>query len=313
MNLGKPLIIVSHPRSGSHFLLTSILQNCKHFKTVIPFFSLETLLVPGDKTVSENFLSWYKNILNKGDVPILGTNCLREDCMEFVNKMPKDRDDVKIINHIINQGVFIYIERDPVQSLLSWYKLAKSGGAMAFSGSKTRLSKLEYKDFYELPNLHKMPHRDFQDFDTKTIKFIAYHHASWKKNLKLKNNLIVKYKDLNDKYENEIVKIFDFLKKNYNFKKWPINLNRPPYSKEARKYKALDKIQRKLGFQLNNLPFKLIIKKFFKIDLDNLDNEIISAKLASQTPTVDKNYVPNTEINDKIRTMYKKYYLDYSQ
>jgi len=25
MNLGKPLIIASHPRSGSHFLLTSIL------------------------------------------------------------------------------------------------------------------------------------------------------------------------------------------------------------------------------------------------------------------------------------------------
>ena len=95
--------------------------------------------------------------------------------------MPKDRTDVKIIDHILKEGIFINIIRDPRESLLSWYKLSKSGGAMTFSASKVRLAKLTYKDFYKFTNIHKLPHKDFSDYDTSTVKYCAYHHYSWKR------------------------------------------------------------------------------------------------------------------------------------
>ena len=57
---GKPLIIVSHPRSGSHFLINSIRQNADNlFGVQKPFFALDSLMVPGDKSLSENFIKWF--------------------------------------------------------------------------------------------------------------------------------------------------------------------------------------------------------------------------------------------------------------
>ena len=61
---GKPLIIVSHPRSGSHFLINSIRQNADNlFGVQKPFFALDSLLVPGDKSVAENYQKGNKNTL----------------------------------------------------------------------------------------------------------------------------------------------------------------------------------------------------------------------------------------------------------
>ena len=66
------------------------------------------------------------------------------------------------------------------ECLLSWYKLCKSGGAITFAGSKFRLSNMNYEEFIDSSNMHKLPNRSLMEYDATTLDFCAYHHASWK-------------------------------------------------------------------------------------------------------------------------------------
>jgi len=309
---GKPLIIVSHPRSGSHFLINSIRQNADNlFGVQKPFFALDSLLVPGDKSVAENFYKWFTETVALNKTPVIEAKCLKEDCEAFVKKMPESRLDVKIIKHILKEGIFINLIRDPRESLLSWYKLSKSGGAMAFSASKVRLSNLNFKDFFELPNIHKLTYRDFNDYDTSTIKFCAYHHFSWRKNLGDKG-LFVYYRELNGDFQNTIKKVFDFLKKNFNYNKWPANYVRPPDASRSRYYRKFGKLIKRFEKIFYSNFFKQIFKKFFNFELENLKKTIDSAFLSSQLPLIDKNYKPEKETNDLIIKLYNEAYKEYS-
>ena len=202
--------------------------------------------------------------------------------------MPKERLDVQIINYLIKNAVFINIIRDPRQSLLSWYKLSKSGGAMTFSASKIRLANLIYKDFYKLPNLHKMPHKDFSDYDTSTVKYIAYHHYSWKDYVSKNDGLVLYYKDLNQNFENSINQVFDFLKKKYKYDTWPDSYMRPPNASLSRYYRKLGKLIKNFEFifysRINKKIFKL-----FNINLDNLRKTIEQAQ--NDARSAQKKYI----------------------
>ncbi len=313
MNMqGKPLIIVSHARSGSHFLINSIRQNADaNFAVQKPFFALDSLLVPGDESVSKAFLKWYEKTISEKKIPIIESKCLREDCLQFIEKMPKERLDVQIIDYLIKNAVFINIIRDPRQSLLSWYKLSKSGGAMTFSASKIRLANLIYKDFYKLPNLHKMPHKDFSDYDTSTVKYIAYHHYSWKDYVSKNDGLVLYYKDLNQNFKNSIHQVFDFLKKKYTYDVWPRSYMRPPNASLSRYYRKLGKLIKNFEFifysKINKKIFQL-----FNINLDNLKKTIESAFLSSQLPLLEREYFPDKETNDIIIKHYNEAYKKYS-
>jgi len=311
---GKPLIIVSHARSGSHFLINSIRQNADNlFGVQNPAFGLDSLLVPGDDTASNNFLQWYRKTTSENKTPIIEAKCLLEDCVQFVKKMPKDRADVKIIDHILKEGIFINIIRDPRESLLSWYKLSKSGGAMTFSASNVRLAKLTYKDFYKLTNIHKLPHKDFSEYDTSTVKYCAYHHYSWKKYVTNNKGYFVYYQDLNNNFDNSIFDVFSFLKKNYEYyKEWPKKCTRPPNAYKSRYYRKIGKIIRKFENIFYSKFNKKIFKFFLNFDLHSLKNVIESSFFASQIPTIEKDYKPSNEINEIILKEYNKAYKDYS-
>ena len=309
----KPIIVVSHPRSGSHFLINSLRQNADNlFGVQKPFFALDSLLVPGDKTNSEKFIKWYKEVISLKKTPVIEAKCLLEDLEQFVNKMPKDRLDVQIINHILKEGIFINLIRDPRECLLSWYKLSKSGGAMAFGASKIRLANLSYKDFHELPNIHKLTYKDFSDYDTSTVKYCAYHHYSWEKHVSNKKGLIVYYKDLNENFNETIIYVFGFLKKNFNHNYWPERFVRPPNAYKSRYYRKIGKLIKKFeGFIYSKFSEK-ILKSLFRIDVNNLRKAIDSAFLSSQVPLVDKDYKPDQKTNDQILKNYNEAYKKYS-
>ena len=309
---GKPLIITSHARSGSHFLINSIRQNAdKFFGVQKPFFALDTLLVPGDESVGKSFLDWYQKMISLKRVPVIESKCLREDCIQFVQKMPKDRLDVQIVDYILKNGVFINIIRDPRESLLSWYKLSKSGGAMTFSASKIRLANLKYKDFYKLPNLHKFAYKDFSDHDTSTIKYIAYHHYSWKEYTSSNGGLVLYYKDLNENFKKSINEVFNFLKIKYSHTVLPENYTRPPNSSLSRYYRKFGKLIKNFEFIFYS-KFNKKIFKMFNIDLENLRKTIESAFLASQLPLLERDFRPDKEINDMIIRLYNEAYKEYS-
>jgi len=310
---GKPLIIVSHPRSGSHFLINSIRQNADNlFGVQKPFFALDSLMVPGDKTLSENFIKWFNETNNLNKTPVIEVKCLIEDLEQFVNKMSKNRLDVQVVEYILREGIFINLIRDPRECLLSWYKLSKSGGAMAFSSSKLRLANLKYEDFYKLTNLHKLTYRDFDEYDTSTVKYCAYHHYSWYQNVSKKNGLLVYYKDLDEDFLKTINTIFIFLKKNFNYSRWPENYIRPPNAYQSRYYRKIGKLIKRFERIIYSKITRKILRFFFKTEIDNLRKIIESAFLSSQLPLVDRDYKPNQKTNDVILEHYNQAYKKYS-
>ncbi len=310
---GKPLIIVSHPRSGSHFLINSIRQNADNlFGVQKPFFALDSLMVPGDKSLSEKFIKWFNETNDLNKTPVIEVKCLIEDLEHFINKMPKDRLDVQIVDYILKEGIFINLIRDPRECLLSWYKLGKSGGAMAFSSSKLRLANLRYEDFYKLTNIHKLTYKDFEDYDTSTVKYCAYHHYSWHQNVSKKKGLLIYYKDLNGDFLKTLNTIFDFLKKNFNYSKWPEKYVRPPNAYQSRYYRKIGKLIRRFEGVIYSKITRKILRFFFKVEINNLRKIIESAFLSSQLPLVDRDYKANAKTNDQILEHYNEAYKKYS-
>jgi len=295
----KPLIICSHPRSGSNFLFNAIRFNTDVFdfpKDNATFFSsIEHLLLPGDKSIVDDWISWFERNISQKNSPIIRTNCLPEDLQKFVKLVPSNKATVKIVKYILKKGIFLYIKRDPLETLVSWYKYAKSGGTITSSGSGLRLQNTKLNDFCNIPNLHKLPHRNFENYDLTTISFLAKHHLLWKKFIKKnKNGYIISYSDLKYDYEKTINNIFYNLKKDFNLIKIPKNYFKPATQNKAKYFRKIWKILNYLFF-LKNFKF---FKKF--------ENKIIFNMSSSQSPA--REYDKNLEISSNYKKTINKLY-----
>ena len=139
-----------------------------------------------------------------------------KDLNNFV-ELNQNVEVVKIIKEILMNGIFLNILRDPRKCLLSWYKLCKSGGAITFAGSKSRLSNMNYEEFIDSTNMHKLPNRSVMEYDATTLDFCAYHHNSWKIFTEKRGDYVINYNDLNQNYQNSLKTILHFLTKKLNF------------------------------------------------------------------------------------------------
>lgn len=309
----NPILVVSHPRSGSHFLMTALRQNYpKIFSIQNPYFAIDNLLIPGDHSISKKFVDWYYDTKVNKKIPLIEIKCLHEDLHNFV-ELNKNLESVKIIKEILRDGIFLNILRDPRECLLSWYKLCKSGGAITFAGSKFRLSNMNYEEFINSSNMHKLPNRSLMEYDATTLDFCAYHHNSWKVFTEKKDDFVIYYDDLNKNYQNSLSSILRFIEKKLNFKleENNLDLSRPPNAYSARYYRKIGKFIKKIDFILYS-DFVIKSAKMINFNIDNLREKIISSFLASSLPIVDKEYKPNEELNKKILIKYNKVYEKYS-
>ncbi len=313
MNI-NPILVVSHPRSGSHFLMTALRQNFPNvFDVQSPYFALDNLLIPGDQTIKKRFVEWYNHTINQNKIPLIEIKCLIEDLRNFIEINDKNSKEVKIVQEIINNGVFLNIIRDPRNCLLSWYKLCKSGGAITFAGSKFRLSNMNYEEFISSTNMHKLPNRKLMDYDLTTLDFCAYHHSSWKNFTENKKDQIIYYNELNKNYETSFKEILKFIEK--KFELMLINdqnkFDRPPNAYDARYYRKIGKFIK----HFESIFYSNKSKKIFKllnINLSKLREKITSSFLASSLPEVEREFKPQEDLNHKILEKYNKAYEKYS-
>ena len=287
----KYIIVASHPRSGTHFLIDSLTLNLKNisFPKIRPSYStIENLILPHDQEIYMQWEKWLSECEKNNLVPIIKTHCLPDDIATFI-KISESKE-AKLLKKIFNNSIQIYIKRDPLTTLKSWFEFAKGGTVVTLNSAQYRFQNLQFKDFLLLENLHKMPHRNFSNFDKNLIEFLSYHHSAWISHInKKESGIIVNYEDLKENYDNTLNKILIKLK----LKKQKEDLVKPLTQNQV-------KIFRYIIRAANKLKLFSIIDKFHFFKKIN--------KSSSVPPNTKLKFNLEDEDKDLIEKIYKKEY-----
>lgn len=195
----KTILVVSHPRSGTHFLIDSIMRNFRdmEFPHIRPSFpSMENLLLYHDRNVSDMFHDYVFS--SNGKNRIVKTHILPDEFEMALNSKkyfpnPKDR---RIMEHVYFNAEKLYISRDVKDVMVSWFYYHKSGAAL-HGAMASRIQDATLPEFIRFSNHHIMPCRGFSDFDENLITYWSYHNKRWKE----QNVISLQYEDLKCNFE----------------------------------------------------------------------------------------------------------------
>lgn len=193
-SIKKTLIVCSHERSGTHFLMNSIAANSKY--SVDPFLNFDSNFF-GDMV---NFYST-KGIENffKKIISVSSNNKTY-----YLSSIVKSHHNCIYFNNLFNNPnfIFIYIYRNPIDTLISYWNY------------------INYWDWHEGPKkktiysfIQSAPEGQMLRYQAKSYNTIfdrwASHVSSWYEQSKNTNNIIfINYENLNEFFEQSCFKIF---------------------------------------------------------------------------------------------------------
>ena len=207
------VIVAGHPRSGTHLVIDTIRLNFKKsdFPLLRPSFStIENLILPHDGKVLDLWINWLENCSRNNLIPVIKTHCLPSDIQSYLKIMRHTKEADLIVN-ILEAGKFIYIKRDPLESLKSWFEFAKGGGVVQANSSKKRLEEISFSEFLRIENLYKLPFRNWSDIDMNVVNFIAFHHIEWESFIKNKKGVYLNFSDFQKNFDFASNKLFDYI------------------------------------------------------------------------------------------------------
>jgi len=209
----KNILVVSHERSGTHFLIESILANINNsvFPTIRPSFAtIENLLLPHDRDITDK---WGKFVYaDNGNIKIYKTHLTREELQKALNNQGYlNKSDKDILKEVITSSKVVYISRNTDDVMYSLFNFMKNGGGLQ-NASAQRLEAADFSQFIRMPNYHMMPVRAFDWFDYSLPRYHFYHMKSWHENCDYHLN----YESLKENYLDEIYKLIRFLGNNLN-------------------------------------------------------------------------------------------------
>ena len=189
-----PLMISSHERSGTHFLINSIALNSKFTNNPLIHFDNNFLGALINFYSSKSIMNFFHFLVEKKCSSIVKNHFASEF---FVD----DKND----NFILEQLKIIYIARDPFYALASYCRFInflsmkegpRTDNLMMFIKSEPRWNMIRYQDS-QYPSVAER---------------WANHVLGWHRlSLKHKNVCFVTYRDLDENYFETIEKIFEFL------------------------------------------------------------------------------------------------------
>ncbi|WP_234571541.1 sulfotransferase domain-containing protein [Rhodohalobacter sp. 614A] len=212
------ILINSHRRSGTHFLIDSIRAN------VQDAWFPNHFLLPADFNIGslfgkdEKVYKIFKKYLNEDRPVIIKSHLLPEE-MNIEN--PKDKFE-QLIKDTFQQSKKIYIYRNGKDTLVSLYHFLKPG--------------VDFHNFLETKNDHIIRKiRTEQAYDENRVRYWGYHVEEWKK---VEDVCILKFEDLKNNYTEAIKSVCDFI-------------NEPPQDPVKKpqipRFKLLHGIQKKMS------------------------------------------------------------------
>ena len=183
------VIIVSHPRSGTHLLIDTILNDFQMFKK--PYLNLDRLTTRHERSIP---LDMFIKHLNAGS-RVIKTHCSGDMANYFEN----DQKKVQFVKRLMNSSKIIYVIRDGRDVLTSLLYFMQQCDSI--------YTKISFRDF-----LHKNNTYDVYpgQMVLNPIEYWKYHVQNWINNPDV---LIIKFEDLRAGYKNSLVKIAEFIDK----------------------------------------------------------------------------------------------------
>ncbi len=230
-NLKKPIILLnSHRRSGTHFLIDSIRKNFNgayfpnHYQ--IPAdFNIGSLFEKSDR-ITNTFLK----LINQNNNPVIIKSHLLPEEMDITN--PQNRHE-ELIKEIFDTSMKLHVHRDGKDVLTSLYHFIYPGNQTSFL------------DFLEEPNDHIVRQiRTPSTFDANRVRYWSYYVSSW---IRRNDTLNISYGELKNDFDQTIEKVSNHLQLELKFN--------PPQSPAFPKGKLFHNIRKKLNhFGLVSLP-----------------------------------------------------------
>ncbi|UJS17899.1 MAG: sulfotransferase domain-containing protein [Candidatus Jettenia sp.] len=189
--MGKWILVSSHRRSGTHFLIDSIRTNVKNaifpaHKHLPVDFNIGSLL-----REKEHIYKIFSDALYSNNTIIIKSHLLPEE-MKICK--PKNKYE-KLVADIFKYSYKVYVYRDGMDVLVSLYRF------LEYKGS--------FKEFLCSKNDHFVPTRNACFIDENRVRYWSYHLSSW---FKEPNVLQVRFEDLKTNFECTIANLIDFLK-----------------------------------------------------------------------------------------------------
>lgn len=210
MNGNKFIIVVTHPRSGTHFLINSLCMNFDGLEFPLirnGYATLEALFYDHDDEYTNE---WERCVFeDNGRIKIFKSHSMPSDILSALRKNDflKEKEK-KIIRTIYENSKIINVCRDGRDALVSFYYFAKKAGGSLPKGLEARIRNLSFSDFIRMPNKYYSPVRGYEvRKDKNRVAFWRSHVNEW---LNEKGVLTIRYEDLHRKHEETIGRVASF-------------------------------------------------------------------------------------------------------
>jgi hypothetical protein len=269
------VLVISHERSGTHFLIDSIVKNIESaiFPKIRPSFSsLENLFLPHDQSVTDEF---YEYTFETEGIKIFKTHMLPEEIETYRTQEAffNSEKDLEIIKEVYENSYKIYIKRDVKDVLVSLFYYMKKGGGL-HNAMKQRVKQENISDFIRSTNFRIMPSRGFEEKkDGNLVKYWNYHNSTWKESA----DVFINYRNL----KKDFVGTIEEIAKELNVENELVDdIQKPEFLKPTGNV-ILDKIRARMAWLLYKnssvAPRKGVIgdykNHFSKNDLEFIEKE----------------------------------------
>ena len=192
-----PVIVCSHERSGTHFLINSIAENSAYSADHLLNFDLNPLASFINFYDQEHISNFLKNMTS------INANNITYSLASLI----KTHHDSKFFEESfkIRKVKFLYILRDPYDTFVSLWKFINN--FHWHEGKKTN----SLFDFITSPPEGQMMRYQVNSYKTYFDRW-ANHTSGWLKASQENNNiLVIRYEKLRDQYKSEIKKVLKFI------------------------------------------------------------------------------------------------------